>query len=349
MKDNQEALLAQFSEFFEVHLSRLKCLTGIVLCLIQVRTVNLKELAFSLNASVSVDSNYKRLQRFFRLFSFPFDALSRFIWALFTADSKVVVLSLDRTNWKLGRTNINILMLSVCYRGIGIPLMWTVLKDKRGNSSMQERIDLMKRFIKLFGKEQQVCLTADREFIGKTWLEWLDSQGIHYVIRIRKNQFVSYRGKEIQSWRLFNRPDPKFLRKPRSLDGLAVYMCGKKLEDGDFLILISNKSIKNGLFLYARRWEIETLFGALKTRGFRFETTHLRIPQRINSLTAVLALALAWAVKVGDFKTNGGKTIPIKKHGRRAISMFRIGLDAIRRNILNFRPLNELTNVLSCT
>jgi len=348
MKDNQEALTAQFSEFFEVHLSRLKCLSAIVLCLIQVRTVNLKELALGLNASVSVDSNYKRLQRFFRLFSFPFDAQSRFIWSLFASERKPI-LSLDRTNWKLGRANINILMLSICYQGIGIPLMWYVLKDKRGNSSMQERIDLMKRFIKLFGDQQQVCLVADREFIGKAWLEWLDSQGIHYVIRIRKNQFVSTHGKEKQAWRLFNTTEPRFLRKPRSLDGLMVYMGGKKLEDGDFLILISNKSIKKGLFLYARRWEIETLFGALKTRGFRFETTHLTIPKRVDGLTAVLALALAWAVKVGDIQTKGGKSIPIKKHGRRAISIFRIGLDTIRTNILNFKPLNELINVLSCT
>ncbi|MEZ4684663.1 MAG: hypothetical protein R3B47_00895 [Bacteroidia bacterium] len=64
---------------------------------------------------------------------------------------------------------------------------------------MQERIDLMKRFIKLFGKEQQVCLTAGSEFIVKHGSNGLISQGIHYVIRIRKNQFVSYRGKEIQS------------------------------------------------------------------------------------------------------------------------------------------------------
>lgn len=44
---------------------------------------------------------------------------------------------------------------------------------------------------------------------------------------------------------------------------------------------------------YARRWEIETLFGALKSRGFNFEDTHLTHPDRLGKLLALLALAFA--------------------------------------------------------
>jgi len=349
MKDSQEALKAQFSEFFDIHLSRLKCLSALVLSLIQVRTVNLSELSLSLNGSVSASTNYKRLQRFFRLFVFPFDSLSKLIWSLFD-EGEIPVLSLDRTNWKFGRANINILMLSICYQGIGIPLMWTVLEDKRGNSSVKERIVLMERFLKLFKPAYVVRLVADREFIGTEWLDWLDSNHIHYIIRIRKNQLVESEGtKRKQAWQLFNSDQVKLLRKPRTLDGINVYLGGKKLPDGDYLILISNLPLKKGFYYYARRWEIETLFGALKTRGFRFETTHMSITDRIDKLTAVLALALAWAVKVGVFKTNNGKSIPIKKHRRRARSIFRIGLDEIRARLLNFNDLDDLIKLLSCT
>ncbi|HAT8797519.1 TPA: IS4 family transposase, partial [Legionella pneumophila] len=31
----------------------------------------------------------------------------------------------DRTNWRWGKKDINILMLSVVYKGIAIPLFWT--------------------------------------------------------------------------------------------------------------------------------------------------------------------------------------------------------------------------------
>ncbi len=33
-------------------------------------------------------------------------------------------LALDRTNWKVGVVDLNILMLSIVYRGIGVPVVW---------------------------------------------------------------------------------------------------------------------------------------------------------------------------------------------------------------------------------
>ena len=33
----------------------------------------------------------------------------------------------------------------------------------------------------------------DREFCGQDWLQWLDDQGIGYVLRIRKNTIVGDR------------------------------------------------------------------------------------------------------------------------------------------------------------
>ncbi len=32
--------------------------------------------------------------------------------------------------------------------------------------------------------------------------------------------------------------------------------------------------------MYRRRWEIETMFGCLKTRGFRMEDTHITDPDK---------------------------------------------------------------------
>lgn len=41
---------------------------------------------------------------------------------------------MDRTNWKFGEANINILMLGITYKGIAYPLLFSML-DKRGNSN----------------------------------------------------------------------------------------------------------------------------------------------------------------------------------------------------------------------
>jgi hypothetical protein len=58
-----------------------------------------------------------------------------------------VKLSIDRTNWKFGQTDINIFMLGVVYHGVAFPLLFSML-DKRGNSNSGERIALIERFIR---------------------------------------------------------------------------------------------------------------------------------------------------------------------------------------------------------
>jgi hypothetical protein len=96
-----------------------------------------------------------------------------------------VQLTLDRTNWKWGKRNINILMLAIVYRGIAIPILWTLL-NKRGNSDTKERIALIQRFIAIFGKDRIVNVFADREFIGEQWFTWLIEQDINFCIRVKK-------------------------------------------------------------------------------------------------------------------------------------------------------------------
>jgi len=337
MEDTRKSLLSQYS-FFDLHLSRLKCLCDIVLGLIQIRRVTLNELALCLDGSASQDSKTRRISRFLSSLIFPYDAMSRYIWSRFETEEETV-LSLDRTNWKFGQLNINILMLCICYRGYGIPLMWTLL-DKRGNSSQEERIELMKRFLAKIQTDEVVRLVADREFIGEKWLNWLDEHHIHYIIRIRANQYLEPKdGKAQQAKSLFGAQHWRKLRKARKLKGVWVFVGGQRLANGDYLILVSNLPIQQGKYYYQKRWDIEILFGALKTRGFNFEDTHLIDTQRIEALVGLLGLAFAWAVLVGDWISQGGKTIPIKNHGRRAKSIFRTGLDLIRGNLLNHRPL----------
>jgi len=60
------------------------------------------------------------------------------------------VLTLDRTNWQLGQKPLNILVLGIAYKGVAIPVLWTML-EKKGNSNTQERIALMAEFVRLFG------------------------------------------------------------------------------------------------------------------------------------------------------------------------------------------------------
>jgi hypothetical protein len=46
-------------------------------------------------------------------------------------------LALDRTYWKVGSVDLNILKLSIVYRGVGMSVIWTVL-SKAGNCDTSE-------------------------------------------------------------------------------------------------------------------------------------------------------------------------------------------------------------------
>jgi hypothetical protein len=107
-----------------------------------------------------------------------------------------------------------------------------------------------------------------------------------------------------------------------------------RLADGELLIVATDKEVDWPIELYGRRWEIETLFSCLKSRGFNFEDTHITKPERIAKLVALLTIGFCWAYKTGEWR-HEQKAIKIKKHGRKEISYFRYGLDLLRDVALN--------------
>ena len=103
-----------------------------------------------------------------------------------------------------------------------------------------------------------------------------------------------------------------------------------RLKTGALLTIASRSRPSRALALYRKRWKIESLFAALKTRGFNLEATHMAKAEKIATLMALLAMAASVACKVGLW-TLGKKQLRRKIHGRRARSLFAFGLDALRK------------------
>lgn len=241
-------------------------------------------------------------------------------------------LTFDRTNWQWGKRDINILMLAVVYKGIAVPVYWMLL-NKKGNSNTRERIALLKRFIREFGKGRIIKFLADREFVGEKWFNWLQSEEIDFAIRVKKNTRVTNgRGCFVQARHLFRTLKPGetlVLAGARKMTGAAVYLSALRLDDGELLIVATAKPCVDAIETYALRWQIETLFGCLKSRGFNFEDTHVTDRRRIKRLLVVAVIAFCWAHRVGEWQHGQVKPIKIKKHQRPAKSIFRLGLDII--------------------
>lgn len=329
------------------HKSRLDCFGQMLLALFMVRSVNLSEIAVAMPEEVLIESRYKRVKRFFSGFSFGFDSISRWLYLLFFSQSKSVYLAIDRTNWYWGKSKINIFMLSVCYEGLAIPLFWTLL-NKAGNTTAKEQIKLISRFITLFGKEPIQGILADREFPNKELISWLVAENIPFYLRTKGNIDVCIGKKKLRtSAQLFSHLAPfqqQVFGMKVHVFGQLLYLAGSKNSRDELLIVVTNKNPKNAIACYLRRWEIETLFCALKSRGWRFEETHIVDPKRIEKLIALLAIGFAWAHKIGEWNALL-KPIPLKKlrnQKRPQNSFFRLGLDALRDFLTNFKINTKL-------
>ncbi len=107
--------------------TRLETLCLLILGMIATRTVNLSHIAAERPSRAQVASTYRRLQRFFQHVRPPEDWSAPIVTTLI-GHSASWYLCLDRTNWKIGRSNVNVLMLAVVTRRFRVPLMWSVLE-----------------------------------------------------------------------------------------------------------------------------------------------------------------------------------------------------------------------------
>ncbi|WAP68024.1 IS4 family transposase [Jiella pelagia] len=316
--------------------SRLVTLATLVIALASARTVNLSHAAAQFGGSARHASNYRRLQRFFQYVRFDQAMIARLIVRMLTFE-RARDLALDRTNWTLGRSEVNILTLALVTRRFRVPLFFTLL-DHRGNSTSEQRIALVKRYLAVFDASSIRVLLADREFCGEGWMQFLQEQSIPFVIRMRQDLRVVPLGTE-NRWRI-----DSLLRRPRKRQtfeaklpetGTPISIAAKRLRDGEWLIVAHNTGRgERALNTYRRRWGIECLFADLKRRGFNLEDTRLADPEKLATLLGVLILALVWAYRCAT-DLMGKKAIKRKAHGRREKSWFRLGLDTLRRWLFN--------------
>ena len=128
MDQNAAALVPLLSGYFGWNLARTKCLAGLIIALIQARTVNSMQLATALPSGTLKDSKCKHIQRLFRTFPLDFSTVARFI--VRQLPDGQYLLTLDRTNWKFGQTNIHILYLAIVHQGVAISVL-SILLDKK--------------------------------------------------------------------------------------------------------------------------------------------------------------------------------------------------------------------------
>ena len=337
----RDALNLTLSSQLDPSKRRLQTLSWLIIGMINARTVNLSHIASQFSGRAQVASSYRRLQRFFQYVALDGDWLAEAVIKLLKLRPPWL-LALDRTNWKIDRRDVNILMLAVITQRARLPLMWVIL-DKPGTSNAAERIKLLRRYCTLFGPSSIRLLLCDREFIGQTWIEYLLDNNILFAIRVKENSHIVL--DDGRAYQLKSLPrkayDGKLLaarsghfRTMAESNLPAIRFAAKRLADGQLLIIATNIKPARALKLYRRRWSIECLFGDSKTRGLNMEDTRLTDPKKLNTLLVVITLAMAWAYASATL-LKGYKTIRKGNQGYRLKSWFRCGFDQLRKWLLH--------------
>lgn len=303
--------------------SRAQTLCMLISGVVSARTVNLSQVACERGGGALVASTYRRLQRFFQHVHLDRDWAAGLLAGM-VGPKGLWTLCLDRTNWSVGKTEVNMLVLALSSRRHRIPLMWTQL-GRKGNSGTPERIALMQRFIEAFGKSRIALLLADREFIGEDWFNWLIKHDIPFAIRLPQNLIAhDARGHDRPLYNCFvqrgsGTPERLTFFVAKDQLGLTLSVTAKRLPAtkrcaAELLIVATNRPNLKALTAYRKRWAIESLFGDTKSRGLNIEDTRLTDSRKLDLLMAVVALATAWASRTAALIV-GNHSLPRKKHG----------------------------------
>jgi Transposase DDE domain len=260
-----DALSRAVAKHIDLSVTRRETLSWLALLIMQHGTICLWRLAAHVASVAQTDSVRRRFYRFFQFVRLDSTLAARVVVELLGLGGKPWVLAIDRTNWDFGKTTINILMISVTWNGMGIPLMWMLLPTA-GNSHTSERTELLDRLRAAFPDLKIAALMGDREFIGDAWMAYLQRQNIPFILRLRENQHVLREGYAAMSIaaiarhlrigeRMIVKGSCRLGRHDATLSS-PVRLVVMRLTSGELLALACSGRPRHALARYRQRWTI---------------------------------------------------------------------------------------------
>jgi hypothetical protein len=227
-----------------------------------------------------------------------------------------------------------VLMASVVYRSRAIPLLWSVVKGKKGHLPEQQHITLIRRLQDLIPARAEVLLLGDGEFDGTELQATIRATNWEYVCRTASNITI-YAHKRVFT------VDELPLERGEAVALADVEMTLKRYgpvlligvwetQYAEPLYLITSLSDADvAIERYRLRFRIECMFADHKSRGFRIDKSHLTKPERVGRLLMATSLAYVWVHAVAMYARDHGWIGLFHRNKRCDLSLFQVGVRAI--------------------
>lgn len=238
------------------------------------------------------------------------------------------------------------LMFSVVYQGRALPLVWVVVKGKKGHFPQHTHCDLLAQLHDLIPEGADVTVLGDGEFDGTDFQGALRTLKWKYVCRTAPNLLMTVEGRQTTIGALAPERGEK-------LGMRAVWMTAEQYGPVSILALwettyeqpiylVTNMTdLKAAVMLYRKRAHVETFFSDQKSRGFNIHKSHLTDPARLMRLLIASCLAYVWLVYLGVCARQDDWLKRLHRQDRCDLSLFRLGLRLLARCLKDDIPIPE--------
>src|SRR5881398_2063584 len=284
----------------------------LVSTVLDVRSVNLMELAAVPRAAERLDMRYQWISRLLGNALIDTDEViapfAREVLARAGADGRSLVLIIDQSQIN---TEHQMVMVSLRVGGRALPLAWRVKKTS-GAIGFAEQRAALDRIAALLPAGVRPVLMGDRFYGSPALIAWCRAQGWDWRLRLKQDLLVFEAGGETTLADCFTRGEHLLsdveLTEQRARTHVAmVHEAG---HPEPWIIALSQPPSVHRAFDDGLRWGIEAMFSDFKTRGFNLEDTQIARTDRLDRLVLVLVLSLAlyWAVSTGMWDAVANRT-----------------------------------------
>ena len=299
---------------------------------------------------VQIDSIIKRIKRFFLNKHFnPYDFYDSIITNVIKKykqkhGDKNVHIVFDHM---CSHENYTVFMITLRVGSQGIPLWFRCFEYKKNDKAYQE--NLIKEGIKFvsdaFGSDYNLIFLADRWFNSTSLLDYIDSLGHIYCVRLKKylKVFLYNQRKKKYEWKSLDnmtcqKHHSKYYNdiKLTEKEFVTNIVISSSANTDDAWIIATNGDVKYAIKNYSHRFGgIECMFKNQKTNGFNLEKCVKASLKYFESMYCMCCFSVLFITILGaDFTKNSRvyKNIKIKTHTKsnkkkiRILSLFNTGL-----------------------